>query len=87
MQVAVMGPGAIDGGVHLLKVAYIGANAKGVAARMFDFQVGEFQFGFRSGDKRNSRSGCSEANRETFADATAGARNENGTVLKLAQLG
>ena len=48
---------------------------------MFDFEVGEVQFGLAAGEQRHARPVLRETDRQALADAAAGARDQYPFVL------
>ena len=74
--------GALDGGVHLLEIADVGADAQGGSAGVLDFQVAQIQFGLTARDESDAGALGRESNRKSLADATSRAGNQHGHAVK-----
>jgi hypothetical protein len=68
---------AVDRGVDLLEIRDVGADAKRVAAGMFNFEMREVQFCFAAGEQPDFGACSSESKGQPFADTTAGAGYQN----------
>jgi hypothetical protein len=76
---------AVDGGVHLLKIADAGADAQGVAPAVFDFQIGQIQLRLTSGQQAYAGPGQRETKSDAFADPAARTRNQNAFIFDCSQ--
>ena len=74
---AIMDAHAIDGGVHLLEVGDVGANAERIAAGVLDLQVRQIQFSLAASQQRHAISGGGKADRQPLADASTGPGDEH----------
>jgi hypothetical protein len=86
MDIAVVGSGAFDGGMHLFIVADVGTNAQRQATRVFDFEIGKVEFRFRAGNESDTGSGGGKSDGEAFANTASGAGDKYGPILKWAQV-
>src|SRR5262249_51865167 len=73
-------PNPVGGGLHLLEIAHVGANAERVAAGLLDFQFGQVQFGLASREQSDSGAGLRKADREPLPDSPPGAGNQYALV-------
>ncbi len=67
----------VDDAVEAFKVADVGGEFVADAAGVFDFEVGEVEFGGGAGDEANAGAGGGEADGEAFADAAASAGDDD----------
>jgi hypothetical protein len=73
---------AFDGGVHLLEIADVGADAESGSAGVLDFEVTEVEFGFASRDESYAGAVGREANGKALANAASRAGNQHGHAVK-----
>src|SRR5258708_3256171 len=78
---------AIDSGADLFEIPDVGSNAEGNAARVFNLQCGQVQFGFAAGEQSDTGSRGCKSDGQPFSDAAAGARYKNARVLQRVQGG
>src|ERR1039457_985494 len=74
-------------GGKLFEIPNIGAKPMGAAARMFDFEFGEIEFGLTAAEESDAHPGLSEANGEALADSAPGPGDQRGHVLVRFQKG
>src|ERR1700683_3079872 len=71
---------AVNGGVELLEIRDVGANAQGVAAGMLNLQMRPIQLRLAAGQQSHLGSSGSESEGQPFADATSSARDQHTRV-------
>jgi hypothetical protein len=61
----------VDRRAKLFHVAYVGAKPQRDTSRMFDFEIGEIEFGLASSQEAYARPMAGKSDSEPFADTSA----------------
>jgi hypothetical protein len=70
----------IHRGIDLLEIGDIGADAKGIAAGVFDFQMRQIQFRLAASKQAYSIAGGRKPDRQPLTDASARTRYEHADI-------
>jgi len=76
---------AVDRGGHLLKIRYVGANAQGASAGMFNLEVGQVEFSLTPGEESDAGFRGCKSDRQPLPDSASGTGYKHTRVLQAAQ--
>jgi len=81
--VAELNAHAIGGGVQLLEVRYVGADAESISAAVLNFEVRQIELRLASGDQADPRSLLCESDSQPLADSPAATGHKDVLTLEL----